>query len=445
MHLEKGTFVMKKALYGTTALVAAAVVAGQADAASGLKLGITGYYRGAIGATFGTTNQFTRLGGGTDEGAGLYGRNNVAFRQEVRVNFTGSTTLDNGITVGVLVGLNAGGGNSVTSNASARINRAYMDLSGKFGQIRFGDANSAYQSMCVGDPGNVTANFGLNSPNESFGNAGFFKTDGGALATYMPTTISGAGTCFGLETRSTKLIYFSPTFGGFNFAVSFAPDHVRSAGGSGGLGGTFGQAQVTGGATQRVFHDFLSAGVNFNHDFGGVTLSAGVSGEWALGGKTSNTSNASGASNKPSMYQAGFQVGFGGGWAVGASGQYVNNYTGAGYGAGAIQSPITGLLVPLATASDDAYMITAGGSYTIDAISVGLEGLYNHYAVDGGGGSGHLTYYGVSLNGAYALGPGISLEGQFAWTKAGNNLSGNNANAENVNAYEFDIGTAINF
>src|SRR5882724_2878257 len=212
MHLEKGTIVMKKALYGTTALVAAAVVAGQADAASGLKLGITGFYRGAMGGTFGDSNAITSGTPGDPTsgfGTGLYGRNNFAFRQEVRVNFTGSTTLDNGITVGVLVGINAGGGNNVTSNSTTRTNRAYMDISGKFGQIRFGDANSAFQSMCVGDPGNVTANFGLNSPNETFSNAGRGVHDG-APFTYMPTTISGAGTCFGLETRSTKLIYFSP-------------------------------------------------------------------------------------------------------------------------------------------------------------------------------------------------------------------------------------------
>ncbi len=452
MHLEKGTFVMKKALYGTTALVAAAVVAGQADAASGLKLGITGFYRGAIGATFGDSNQITTFGGPGDEGTGLYGRNNVAFRQEVRVNFTGSTTLDNGITVDVLVGLNAGGANSRSSNAPARINRAYMDLSGKFGQIRFGDANSAYQSMCVGDPGNVTANFGLNSPNESFTNVGHFKAENGSFGTYMPTAVSGAGTCFGLETRSTKIIYFSPTFGGFNFAVSFAPDHVRSAGGSGGLGGTFGQGPVSG-SKGSPFHDFLSAGVNFNHDFGGgITLTAGVSGEWALGGKTSNTSNASGISNKPSMYQAGFQVGFGGGWAVGASGQYVVNYTNAGYGSYKILAPITvgpiaaGSPASVSTSTDDAYMITAGGSYTVDAISVGLEGFYNHYDVSGGPANiSNATYYGVSLNAAYALGPGISLEGQVAWTRSDNDGTSNNENANAVNGYEIDVGTAINF
>ena len=431
---------MKKALFGTTALVAAAVVAGQADAASGLKLGISGFYRGAVGVSFGDSNANPIF---SSTGTGMYGRNNVAFRQEVRVNFTGATTLDNGITVDVLVGLNAGGGNSTSSNAPARINRAYMDVSGKFGQIRFGDANSAYQSMCVGDPGNVTANFGLNSPNETFSNAGR-GIQNGQPVTYMPTTISGAGTCFGLETRSTKIVYFSPTFGGFNFAVSFAPDHVRSAGGSGGNGGTFGSGNPV--TTGSGFHDFLSAGVNFNHDFGGgVTLSAGVSGEWALSGDTTNSSNANSRSNKPSMYQGGFQVGFGGGWAVGASGQYVVNYRGAGYDAfrsthGNAHS----------TTSDDAYMITAGGSYTVDAISIGLEGLYDHFDTsithDGAGSS--AQYYGVSLNAAYALGPGISLEGQVAWTASKSNFDNGLALQDvdgTVNAYEIDFGTAINF
>ena len=437
MHLEKGTFVMKKILYGTTALVAAAVAAGQANAASGLKLGITGFYRGAIGATFGSDSSQTFPSIDPDRGAGLNGRSNVAFRQEVRVNFTGSTTLDNGITVGVLVGLNAGGKNAVTSNAPARINRAYMDISGKFGQIRFGDANSAYQSMCVGDPGNVTANFGLNSPNESFSNAGRANFEG-TLSGYMPTAVSGAGTCFGLETRSTKIIYFSPTFDGFNFAVSFAPDHIRGAGGSGGIGGTLG---VGGTAAGSAFHDFLSAGVNFNHDFGGVTLSAGVSGEWALAGKTSNSDNATNISHKPSMYQAGVQVGFGA-FAVGASGQYVVNYTHAGY-----RSVRTSLKHSRSFSSDDAYMITVGGSYTMDAVSIGLEGMYDHFTVSGDGG-GDATYMGVSLNAAYALGPGISLEGQVAWTRSDTNFSSPPTTfgpMNSVNAYEIDIGTAVNF
>jgi len=87
-----------------------------------------------------------------------------------------------------------------------------------------------------------------------------------------------------------------------------------------------------------------------------------------------------------------------------------------------------------------------GGSYTIDAVSVGLEGLYNRYNTGGnqGSGSGNATYVGASLNAAYALGPGISLEGQVAWTRSSTSYSALSAQ-NGVNAYEIDIGTAVNF
>ena len=64
--------------------------------------------------------------------------------------------------------------------------------------------------------------------------------------------------------------------------------------------------------------------------------------------------------------------------------------------------------------------------------------------------------WGVSLNGAYALGPGISLEGQVAYTQADYGmLTGGGVsvptplvvgvNASQVHSIEFDLGTAINF
>jgi hypothetical protein len=95
-------------------------------------------------------------------------------------------------------------------------------------------------------------------------------------------------------------------------------------------------------------------------------------------------------------------------------------------------------------------MITAGGSYTMDAISIGLEGLYNHYdtGIPHNGVGSHAEYYGASLNAAYALGPGISLEGQVAWTQSNSNYSNGLAVQDigsSVNSYELDIGTAINF
>ena len=138
---------MKRFLCSTSALVAVGLAAGEASAASALKLGITGFYRDSIGGSFGNnpTTQFAGTGplaqgvGVTTAGLGGFDRQNVSMRQEIRVNFTGETTLDNGITVGVLVGLN--GENVLKSGSTTQVERAYADFSGKFGQIRVGETD----------------------------------------------------------------------------------------------------------------------------------------------------------------------------------------------------------------------------------------------------------------------------------------------------------------
>jgi hypothetical protein len=164
---------VKKVLWGTTALAAAGVVMGDASAASGLKLGINGYYRNSLGGSFGNSPTTQHFNGTSVSTAGLgnFDRQSVSMRQEIRVNFTGKTTLDNGITVRVLIGLN--GENVAKSGSTTQYNRAYADFSGKFGLVRIGEASSALATDCVTDPGNVTANFGVNSPNESYSDVGY--------------------------------------------------------------------------------------------------------------------------------------------------------------------------------------------------------------------------------------------------------------------------------
>ena len=160
---------MKAWVTGTSALVTAALAAGEAPAASGLKLGITGFYRNAIGGSFGNspTSQHIATSGGaatsvSTAGLGNFDRQAVSMRQQIRVNFTGKTKLDNGMTVGVLVGLD--GENVAKSDSTSQVNRAYGFFSGKFGEVRVGEVYSALVTDCVLDPGNVTSNFGVNSP-----------------------------------------------------------------------------------------------------------------------------------------------------------------------------------------------------------------------------------------------------------------------------------------
>jgi predicted porin len=199
-------------------------------------------------------------------------------------------------------------------------------------------------------------------------------------------------------------------------------------------------------------------GADYSHDFGSWNLTAGGGGEWAF---TQYTAAGASTDNKPSWYQAGLQVGFGH-FAVGFSGAYYVNYKHAGYAA------------TTASSNDDGWVVTAGGSYTIDAWSFGLQGLYGSYqqsasAVLANAGittsapgitADNQKYWAVSLNSAYALGPGISLEGQIAYTNTNyGSLTGlgvstaipnfatttGGVNADKVHSWELDLGTAINF
>jgi outer membrane protein OmpU len=453
---------MKKILYGTTAMVAAGLAAGGASAASGLKLGINGFYNNSIGGSFGNapTTQVPSGGGGvTTSGLGNFDRQAVSMRQEIRVDFTGETTLDNGITVSVLVGLN---GESVAKSGSdEQFDRGYADFSGKFGLIRIGEANGALVSDCVVDPGNVTSNFGVNSPSESYSDVGFAQARNrtlgtatvsnsplGYFSTFGVAPMGSIGTCYGIEDKGNKIQYFTPDFDGLTFGVSFTPTGGQRRAGGGLSYGT----DVTAPGPANAGDNILSVGIDYTHDFEDWNLTIGGGGEWAF---TQYTSAGGTTTNKPSWYQAGIQVGIGN-FAIGASGAYYVNYTHAGYAA------------TTASSGDDGWVVSGGASYTIDSWSFGLQGEFGSFqqsasAILGTSAPGvsaqNEKIWGISLNGAYALGPGISLEGQIAYTNASyGNLSafgvsmpvplaatGVGVNASNVHSWEIDLGTAINF
>ena len=167
------------------------------------------------------------------------------------------------------------------------------------------------------------------------------------------------GTCFGIEGKGNKIMYFSPSFGGLTFGVSFTPTGGQRRAGGGLSYGT----DVTAPGPGNAGNNILSVGVDYVHDFGGWNLTAGGGGEWAF---TQYTPAGGNTNNKPQWYQAGIQVGFGH-FAIGASGAYYVNYAHAGYAA------------TTATSGDDGWVASGGASYTLDAWSFGIQGLYGEY------------------------------------------------------------------
>src|ERR1700743_1868323 len=139
---------MKKVLLGTSALLGAGLVASPAFAADGIKLGIGGFFNTAV------------EGNWDNHKSGDLGNNryNDSVDSDGEIYFTGKTTLDNGLTVGARVELEAEQNND-------QIDAAYVYFQGGFGEVRVGSQNGALMAMCVTPVGGST-NFGAFTQNQ---------------------------------------------------------------------------------------------------------------------------------------------------------------------------------------------------------------------------------------------------------------------------------------
>jgi len=333
---------MKKALYGTTALVAGSVVATAASAAEPLQLGLGGYYQTAFG--FGDIDSED----GTD-----YGATNVVADGEV--HFKGKTTLDNGVTFGVQIELEA-------FTSGDQIDENYLFIEGSFGRFVIGGENTAaYMTQIAGPNVGVPVNSGwvtiFNPP--PTGQTTGFRTPG--LSTYGDLSNDDHG-----------ITYYSPRFGGFQIAGSFVPSPNISGDG---------QNQPADENTQA--NNLFSVGGNFVQTFGGVDI--GV----AAGYRQAEADDSSG-SDDPSMISFGGNIGFAG-FTVGGS-----------------------YLAEDSDRSTDGEAWEAGVSYGTGPWTVGATYFTSEVEGTAGGGDDEMTAIGLGVE--YALGPGVtaSLAGLYS-------------------------------
>lgn len=385
---------MKKALLGTTALVAAGLAVGDAYAADGVTLELGGRYMGAAGVLFGEDAD-----GFDDDDS-----RNYVFKQDVEVYFAGETVLDNGLTVGARVELEG-------QTSGDQIDAVYAYFSGGFGEIRFGDTAEAFAQMCYLVP-SASGIFGADSPNFNFSNAG--------VAGYAATN----GTCYGLDDKATKIVYFSPNFAGFSFAASFSPDDSEDTRNTQLGFGT--RSEVNGGDSEN-----LGIAANFTHDFNGVNLVLGGGGTWSFDREV-------GPADERHDYNAYAQVGFAG-FTVGGAMGIRQNRGGDG--------------------SDD-FVWGAGVTYNWDAWTVGLGYTHGRYELFQPGST--LTVIATvtttltalsdvaddsnvfSLTASYALGPGIQIDGvveYYDYQAEGDAFAGD----RDFEGIAVGIGTLINF
>jgi len=274
---------MKKALFSTTALAAAGVLAfGASDAlaqtkAKPLSIKVGGYFNSFIG--------YAEQSGSYESTASATGR--VGYDQfniinDSEVYFKGSTKLDNGLGVSVTVQLES----DQVNNASAHIDESYATVSGGFGSVILGSTKGSTVKMFVGAP--AVGGLGLgNTDHDSW----IIKPSAvGNVSNFSSGTTAGAS-------DSMKVVYLSPTIaGGLSVGASYTPstdnsDNMPETGGnsgdasqmfdavvkfSGKMGGSSVNANVGYGETQGTAantNKFVRTGVTVAA--GGITAGVG--------------------------------------------------------------------------------------------------------------------------------------------------------------------------
>ncbi len=396
----------KKLLLGTTALIAAGVVAGgmaQADEKP-IEASVGGYFRTAMGF----------ISQDDSNGELADAAQSHTMGNDTEINVGGSTTLDNGITAGFSANIEGNG----ASAGSAALDERFVFFDGSFGLVRIGQVESARQSMTNFAPGGTTL-FGVNSPFFIFanpGNANFFN-----VRTYN----DGLG-----DEDNIKLIYYTPTFNGFRIGVSYSPDDATNGQYGGNAGDALGGLQNNASASAEFSNDFgdfslrLMGGYetytlevcNVNAAGAGVIAAATFAGAAAV--RTAADQNCD---NNPDVVQFGGTISFGE-WSIGGGYQEADQVGNTATGGGR-----------------DREDWDLGISWWSGPFGVGLQ--YGNAELDQADNTtDELKIY--ELGATYVLGPGVDVgaavaKGDFDDATAGANLD---------NEYtEFKMGATLNF
>ena len=280
---------------------------------------------------------------------------------DAHIDFTGETTLDNGLTVGVFVESNASQDASTHGTVgNPAIEESYLYLSGKFGHLSLGQQDNIAATVHNSAP-EVS---GLGSQDGDW--MDFILTPGGNIATQVTY----------LSTEATDNIsYLTPSLYGFQLGFSYVPDTVVAN--SGAL------------SIAQQHQDLYAGSLVYTGELGPVGVSADLS---MLSGNTTDSQ----ANSK--TYQGGLQVSYAG-FTLGGSymQQNVSSKAAAELGAG------------------DSRGFDVGLSYEFEPFAVSLA--YFNGKTDYAGSAGSDKVQAWNLGGSYNVGPGVDLIGSVMRAK----------------------------
>jgi len=382
---------MKKVLFASVAAIAFGAVAAQA--AEPVKLSLGGF-----------ANEWAGYASNKDSATYTTAGKPVSFdtQDDIRLQFTGDTKLDNGIGVSVEVDtMGTQGYNSHTQNGSNKnVYKSFVAVSSVIGTIEAGEQDNVgalihNSSPDVGGIGGQDGNWmnWIEAP------AGFKETQ---QRTYA-----------GDDRSSNKVIYVSPSFYGLAAGFSYTPSLNPADTGHTTI---VSSADVTAAGVPQG--DLYVYGLAYTNTFGDVSVKADV------GSGNANVADLH-------VYQGGLNVGYKG-FTVGGS--YLKREIGSDKNAASTllgngTTVATGAY--LAEAAHVGQSWDAGVSYVTGPYGVSLTYFHGTSANAGGSTTATSTStdkdYAWTLAGAYDLGPGVKLtESLFIVDYKGSSSANNN-------------------
>jgi predicted porin len=295
------------------------------------------------------------------------------FRNDLELHVFVDGRAGNGMQYGAVLEFQMdNGAGTAGDNSNVSMDEAFGFIKGGWGEFRFGAEDSAASLLAVRAPA-AGALGGDAVWDEFVVNKGLFSSP------YITSGINDGN-------DSTKVVYLSPQFAGFDFGISYAPNSNEGE-----------RVDTSNGTAQQrdrtTLENEISVGLRYRGTFSGVGLQAGVGAMFA-DANTNNASLAAVNNEDVNAYFFGAQVAAFG-FAVG--GEYAfGSYNGSSVGRTA-----------LAKGLDDSSHWLVGATYTIGSVVLGA--VYGQGSQDNGGGlkDRDHTVMGVGL--LYNLAPGIGL------------------------------------
>jgi outer membrane protein OmpU len=368
---------MKKVLIASTALVAATMLsAGAASASEKIKLNLGGYSKWWVVGQW----QDDSFQSNANAAGAQADYNSVDIKGDNEVYFGGSTTLDNGLQVGIDIQLEAGGHTDTVGGDV--IDESYVYLAGGFGKFIVGSKNNGTYLLHVTAPdaagnwnegGIMTGGFSIVRPGVAAG------TGANNVSGVTPLQGNANTTAIVTDNDAEGITYVAPTFYGLTVGATYKPNSTEDN-----------RSSNSNSVSQTTTGEIFGAGALYANTFGGVgvKVSAGVA---TYDTNLSTNSVFVGGDDQVLEYSAGAQLSYAG-FTLGGSYRQVNADAG---------NTATAASVDLNANAWDVGLQYASGPYSVSAayFKSKANGLSTVAGED------EIEFYQVS--GKYNLGAGV--------------------------------------